>query len=173
VPDDPLEIEINAGLQGLFISLNTSLEAEMQLFAATLQKEVAVMRARGMADEAIYQVLLQDAREGGRIFTQFSTSIKSQMYRGISDAGQVGSHAFYRSEGIDIQRMQWINVTGPAGNCPDCESREGRIEDAETWEMIGTPRSGWSVCRGNCDCLLEVVVSGMPTRVTMEAQATA
>jgi len=41
--------------------------------------------------------------------------------------------------------------------CPDCERRAGTEGDMESFNLIGTPGSGWSVCREHCDCVLEPI----------------
>ena len=38
--------------------------------------------------------------------------------------------------------------------CPDCRPRQGRIETMELWELIGEPRSGFSMCGTDCTCRL-------------------
>jgi hypothetical protein len=42
-------------------------------------------------------------------------------------------------------------------HCPDCVSRDGRVEDMETWKLIGLPKDGWSVCNNYCTCSLKKV----------------
>jgi hypothetical protein len=38
--------------------------------------------------------------------------------------------------------------------CPDCLPRHGQIDSWERWAVRGLPRSGWSVCRDKCQCVL-------------------
>lgn len=38
--------------------------------------------------------------------------------------------------------------------CPDCTPRNGRVETLEIWELLGGPKSGFSVCGVDCTCRL-------------------
>jgi hypothetical protein len=50
--------------------------------------------------------------------------------------------------------LQWRTSRGPRV-CDDCAPRHGMGGlTLDEWERIGLPGSGWSVCGGNCECLL-------------------
>ena len=70
---------------------------------------------------------------------------------GITSSAQIAQILTYKQEGI--QEFKWVTVSSRA--CPQCAERAGRTESYEYWQTIGLPRSGFSVCRGNCRCHLE------------------
>ena len=45
--------------------------------------------------------------------------------------------------------------TNSSNTCPDCAARNGRVQSWKTWELVGMPKSGFSVCGANCKCSLE------------------
>lgn len=50
--------------------------------------------------------------------------------------------------------------TESAKPCPDCLRRNGQRRTLEEWELIGRPRSGFSVCGRNCKCILDSTGEG-------------
>lgn len=58
----------------------------------------------------------------------------------------------------DLERLQrdaehtWICAL--VRTCHDCLPRHGQSDTMGNWRRRGKPRSGWSVCRGHCKCLL-------------------
>ena len=70
-------------------------------------------------------------------------------------------------EARDIQNnMRW--VTFFARSCPDCISRHGRVQSYTDWQSEGLPRSGATVCRSHCHCVL--VPDDYPTRISAPIQ---
>jgi len=153
-------------LDPIIIGLEELLALELLSFAGTLRKEIATMRIAGMADEAIYQVLLNDAEMGGKIFGSFANSIKSQMYGTITKSSVAGKEAYFRAEGIDTKLERWMTVSKTP--CPDCSSRAGRVETKEYWEAVGIEGSGWSVCGRHCQCQRVPVESNTPDEIRLE-----
>ena len=39
--------------------------------------------------------------------------------------------------------------------CPDCAPRNGMKRTYSEWELVGLPKSGFSVCGGNCRCVID------------------
>jgi hypothetical protein len=60
------------------------------------------------------------------------------------------------SEEDDNDEYEWV-LGKNHRHCPDCEARAGRTETLEDWELIGTPKSGFSVCQDFCRCQLKKV----------------
>ena len=56
-------------------------------------------------------------------------------------------------EEAGVQEYMWVTVS--KNPCFQCSERAGRSEEMLVWELIGLPRSGFSICRGNCKCHLE------------------
>ena len=51
------------------------------------------------------------------------------------------------------ERFAWRVESG--NPCPDCVSRNGRVETLYEWNLLGLPKSGWSICGANCHCTLQ------------------
>ena len=154
-------------LADIEITLEALTLLEVETFEVLLQKEIATMRLKKMSEEAIFQVLLNDAETGGRVFGQFASGIKTQMYGAVTDASRAGENQYYEEQGLDTTLEKWIVVS--KNPCQDCLSREGRIETADYWEnVVGGPQSGFSVCKGNCQCRLAPVEVNAPDRVILK-----
>jgi hypothetical protein len=57
-------------------------------------------------------------------------------------------------EGVEKPLYKWVTVKDNKV-CPDCTPRHGQVKSMKDWRLIGLPRSGWSVCRSRCRCVLE------------------
>jgi len=173
VPDDKqLTIEIANriyGEGGLVTNLNGAVNDEIAIFAAEMEKELRGLRRAGMTDNAIRQLLLDDIEAGGgRFFKPFRNAIVAQLNTGIAEAAEIGKNTFLESEGVDTSRWKWGVTQSKSGPCPDCAPRAGRVETMDVWETIGTPRSGFSVCRENCLCRLDPAGIDTPDKVIIE-----
>ena len=111
---------------------------------------ISTLRASGATDSTIQTLLMADLAEGGRIFSVFQNGIKNTVMDGLGMASSTAGFKVYDKAGV--RRFQWVTVG--SGTCPDCATREGRIGTMDLFASIGTPRSGWSVCRGHCRCRL-------------------
>lgn len=158
------KIDYQRELAAMGVTLENLLALDVQVFAGKLEAEIAAMRIQGMAEESIYQVLLKDAQESGRLFGEFSNTIKLRIYGGLKQASRVGEHAIYHARGISTDLLKWVTI---GKNCPDCDTRAGREEPAEIWATIGEPGTGWSLCRSACDCRLVPVSIKLPNRTTL------
>lgn len=146
--------QLSFSLTNLYSDLSLNIEEEVEIFALTLQAEVNSMRRAGMADKSIYNSLLKDARENGRVFGQFNNKVKDVLYAGVQGASAIGERALYQSEGVNLERWVWVTTVSPTGPCPDCAANEGMELSYNDWIDIGLPGSGWSVCKGACLCEL-------------------
>ena len=66
----------------------------------------------------------------------------------------------------DSVMMQWVSVGSPK-ICVDCEGRIGQVESWNTWESIGLPASGFSVCKEFCYCQLVPANVPMPSSLRL------
>jgi len=134
--------------------LSISLQAKAKKTAITLEEYINLLRASGMADSEIRKNLLADLNEGGRIFGEFYRGL------GIDITGQMGvlsrSATALRFGFQPKQECVWVSVSIQEGDkaCPDCEPRHGEVDTYESWTLRGLPKSGFSVCRTNCKCVL-------------------
>lgn len=114
----------------------------------TLQEFIAAARMQGISDDAIESELVRDLEEGGRIFGEFRSAVKATS-NGIIN--RMRDSAQFSAIGIDTQ-YRWSAVL--VNTCPDCLKRHGRVQDWADWEAEGLPRTGQTVCKENCRCVL-------------------
>ena len=121
------------------------------LTVAELELLIKSMAVAGATPAAVREYLLYDLENGGRIFGSLANGITNATTMGITSSSQIAQMLTYKQKGI--QEFMWITVSKKP--CFQCQDRAGRTESWEMWETIGLPRSGFSVCRGNCKCHLE------------------
>ena len=127
-----------------------------QATKSAIDIELFIMQGRlaGMTDDVIEALLIADLAEGGFILGAYANGVTSSVKGGVNLLGKAGSMNEYINAGVE--QYQWITTNGK-NVCPDCQPREGRVEDKETWESIGEPATGWSVCKLHCKCTLEAM----------------
>jgi len=116
--------------------------------AITLEEYIGLRVAQGVGKEIIKAELLLDLETGGRIFGEFRRSVQATANGSIHrfrDAGMTSEI------GLDTN-YKWVAVL--VNTCPDCMDRHGREQSWEEWENEGMPRTGHTVCRQNCKCML-------------------
>ena len=119
------------------------------IFVERIEQEIAILRTAGMSDAGIIRTLTNDLSTGGRIFGEYSRSIKRGIVLGIMQGFRVGQDAIYG----DSVNFRWVSVGSP-NICDDCESRINQVLTWNEWEAEGLPASGFSVCKENCYCQL-------------------
>lgn len=135
-------------------ALSINIKAKAAKTAITLQEYVQTLRASGVADDVIRKSLDDDLTNGGRIFGEF--------FRGISMdvSGRVGEltrkTSMLRFGFAPDEKLSWVAVSMTEGDkaCPDCEPRHKEVDTFQNWTLRGLPKTGWSVCRSNCKCIL-------------------
>lgn len=115
----------------------------------SLEELITNMKATGMSNTAIRQTLLNDLNNNGQIFGAFKNKIKSSVKNGVEFASNQESKKVWLDEGV--QEFQWISV-GDKSVCPDCEERHKEVGTMEFFDLLGQPKSGFSVCGSNCRC---------------------
>lgn len=116
--------------------------------AITLEEYIQTRVLLGASEESIEAELLRDLEEGGRIFGEFRNAIKAtsngviNRTRDAAIFGQLGIEAPYR----------WVAVL--INTCPDCLKRHNKVKSWLEWEKDGLPRTGQTVCKENCKCIL-------------------
>lgn len=130
------------------MSMEVSLSAAVTRTTASLDELIDRLRLQGLSDDVILEQLDDDLAQGGRIFGEFRRAIKSTTEGTI---GSISTDSYLEEFGTDIQ-FTWVAAL--VNTCEDCISRHGEVKLYEDWEKEGLPRSGWSVCRANCQCVL-------------------
>lgn len=134
----------------VFRALQINLQAQASRTAVTLQEFISSQKAAGVSDAILERVLLEDLTSGGRIFGEFNRGLQLNIQGRL---GQLSNEATKVELGVEDETpMTWIAAL--VNTCPDCLPRHGETDTAKNWELRGEPRTGWSVCRSNCQCQL-------------------
>lgn len=129
-------------------SMEIGLSTAVRRATASLEEIIDRLRIQGLSDGRILETLEQDLADGGRIFGEFRRAVKATTEGTI---GSISTDAYLDEFGTDID-FTWIAAL--VNTCEDCLSRHGDVRPYPEWEKEGLPRSGWSVCRANCQCVL-------------------
>ena len=137
--------------EDLNVFLSSKMLGVAEKSAIDIDLYVQELRLAGLTDDAIEVLLMADLTSSGFIFGAYANQITGTVKDSVGLLGKTSSMDVYRQAGV--KEYQWIVVNG-IDACPDCQPREGRAEEMELWYEIGTPGSGWSVCRSHCACVL-------------------
>ncbi len=135
---------INKELQTLEILLT----AKVGRTTLTLNEYIQMRLAQGATMEVIRTDLLTDLEESGRIFGEFINALKPTFAGSTNRFRDAGALA---EMGIS-QKYRWVAVL--INTCPDCLDRHNKSKLWGEWENEGLPRTGATVCKENCKCVL-------------------
>lgn len=138
--DEQIDRELNA--MAIFL---TSKAAKTAL---TIDEFVQARLALGATKQAIEQQLIDDLNNNGRIFSEFRRSVKATARGSVNRVRDIG---YFSEFGVD-REYRWSAVL--VKTCPDCIDRHGQVKSWDEWEAVGLPRTGSTVCRENCHCVL-------------------
>lgn len=124
------------------------LEAKAQRTAITLDEYIKTRLLQGTSKDIIRKELIDDLENNGRIFSEFRRSITSTAKGSVN---RVRDSGYFSKFGVTT-KYRWSAVL--VKTCPDCLERHGRVQTWEEWEAEGLPRTGATVCRENCHCVL-------------------
>ena len=116
--------------------------------ALTIDEFVQTRLLSGSSRAEIQTQLLDDLNNNGRIFSEFRRSVKSTAKGSINRVRDAG---YFSEFGVD-KFYRWSAVL--VRTCPDCLDRHGTSASWDEWEASGLPRTGATVCRENCHCVL-------------------
>ena len=128
----------------------------MQIFLTSKASKTAITideyvqtRLKQGADPAVIEAdLLKDLNEGGRIFGEFRNAIRATT-KGVIN--RTRDNAIFADLGI-LTPYRWIAVL--INTCDDCLERHNEVKNWAEWEAEGLPRTGATICKENCQCLL-------------------
>jgi len=145
-------------LEDLSIIIGTTLATASAKTVLDLQGIITQMRTSGMSDDAIRNFLLNDLKQGGRIFGQYRNAIKNTVGNAVTFSSRVAQKEVFESAGV--KRYKWVSISKKEGKqpCPDCAERDGEVGTYEFFTTVGLPQSGFSVCQFACNCKLEPVI---------------
>lgn len=136
------------GITRELATLDITLSAKIARTAITIEEYINVRRAQGATLAVIRADLLTDLESGGRVFGEFTNAMKptfagsTHRFRDAGALAEMGVSNKYR----------WVAVL--VNTCPDCMDRHNKIKQWAGWEDDGLPRTGATVCKENCKCVL-------------------
>lgn len=116
--------------------------------SVTIEEYINTRLLQGASSDSIEKDLIEDLENGGRIFSEFTSSIRSTVNGSISRSRD---SAMFSDENVEEQYV-WVAVL--INTCPDCIARHGINKTYAQWEAEGLPRTGITVCKENCKCVL-------------------
>lgn len=145
--DDILNALVTRELQTLEIYLT----AKASRTAISLEEYINTRLLQGASEQSIERDLIDDLENGGRIFSEFRNAIRATTNGSIHRSRDT---AMFSDEGKTIAQEQYRWTAVLINTCPDCLDRHGRAQTLAEWEAEGLPRSGVTVCKENCKCVL-------------------
>ncbi len=143
--EDFLQAKLDMETEALMISL----EANAAVTAVRVEEFIDLSLMQGISPAEIREQLLTDLHQGGRLFGEFRNSVKATGRGSINrmrDAGQLAEHEIE-------QAFRWAAVM--VNTCEDCLRRHNLpAMEWDEWVAIGLPRTGRTICKQNCKCML-------------------
>jgi len=138
-------------IDGANLAIRVNLNRTVSVTTINLESLIETMRSSGASDKVIKEVLMNDLKNGGKIFGQFKNQFKAIGEYGIGNMANIGIVSVLSSK-YEGQEYKWQAVG--RNICPDCQDRHGQIATWEEWKLAGLPQSGFSVCGMHCKCTL-------------------
>jgi len=123
--------------------------AAVDIFVTRIESEILRLRQANITDREILRILSDDFATSGRIFGEFGNNLRRGIVSGIMQGARFGQDEVYGNR----MKFRWVSV-GSSKICIDCQARIGQVEAWETWESLGLPATGFSVCKEFCYCQL-------------------
>ena len=120
--------------------------AAVDIFVTRIESEILRLRQANVRDGEILRIISTDFNGTGR---EFGNNLRRGIVSGIMQGARVGQDEVYGNR----MKFRWVSV-GSSKICVDCQARIGQVEAWETWESLGLPATGFSVCKEFCYCQL-------------------
>jgi len=156
-------------IKALMLVIHNGAMVEGSKQTLTFQQQLNRLRALGMGDAEIRQLLLNDFVDANPVyFGAYRSAIKEQIAGGIHQAYETAAVDAYRESGVTGD-FRWTTV-GDNKSCADCAERAGEIRPLDEWELIGLPKSGFSRCGERCRCEITPVAFDAPDRIVTKKE---
>jgi len=110
------------------------------------------MKAREISDQQVIDVLLDDFDNDGALFRGLKRSLGNTV---TSTAGNVENIVTVDQWEEERSGQVYTWICALRLTCPDCLPLHGTSQSYSEWKASpGLPRTGWSVCRSHCECIL-------------------
>ena len=123
--------------------------AAVDIFAARIESEILRLRQANIRDAEIIRILGDDFSNRGRVFGEYANNLRRGVVSGVMQGARLGQDTVYGNR----LKFRWVSV-GSNKICIDCQSRIGQVETWDTWQSLGLPATGFSICKENCYCQL-------------------
>lgn len=128
-----------------------NLEVAGDIFKLSAKDLIKRFQSRGLSEEQIINVMLDDFDNNGPLFGRLKNMFGSASDDALGNVENESVAQGFEEQGFSNIET-WIAVL--VNTCVDCFPRHGRTRSHEEWEQLGLPRSGFSVCRQRCQCKL-------------------
>lgn len=129
-------------------TLEILLAAKADRASISLNEYIDSRVAQGASLQTIEQDLIDDLLNNGRIFSEFRNAVRATV---IGSVNRVRDSQIFIEEGVEAE-YSWIAIL--VNTCPDCLELHGQSKTYAEWEDFGLPRTGITVCKENCRCML-------------------
>jgi hypothetical protein len=147
---DGINIKVESAFIELSYDVADELIDELNKIQIDFDKYVSKQQLQ-LAPEAFKSMLNGQSSIPQTLIDSFINRISSVFSGAVNYAETIGE-LLAKIPGKDNEILVWQNVG--IKNCPDCQGREGKEATREEWLQIGFPKSGWSICGHNCNCVL-------------------
>ena len=128
-----------------------NLDSLTEVYVLELKSVARNLLLGGLSETEVTRQLEENiratGRETGAYFNAISSDVKSAIFQ-IADQAAQDAFAFENLQ----DRQRWITFFGKS--CPDCRARHNLVKSYDEWLSEGLPRSGATVCRQHCHCVL-------------------
>jgi hypothetical protein len=129
--------------------MTKSMAATKQVFQLKITNLITQLETRGLSDQQVINVLLDDLNNDGQIFGGLKRQLIGDSQEFIEVAGsRLTAEEFQIQSGEESGT--WVAIL--VNTCEDCLPRHGQTKTYNEWEELGMPRSGFSVCKSKCQC---------------------
>lgn len=148
---DFMEKEIEYGANQ---RLTAQLNAATMNYVVSTKSLLSNLLLGGMRDNA-HTVVEGEIRGCGGSTGRYLNAVagSAQAYP-FNVADQAMAQAFEHEFQKPIRETRWQWVTFFTRSCPDCRDRHAQVENYDRWQWRGLPRTGHTVCRAHCHCVL-------------------
>lgn len=138
-------------ITGELAILQKSLKTTKEVFTLKAAELITNLGLRGLSEEQIINVLLDDFENDGALFGGLKRQLigDAQSFAEVTSS-ELDTRIIFEESGQEP--MVWLAIL--VNTCEDCIPRHGTTHTYEEWQALGLPATGWSVCKFHCKCQL-------------------
>jgi len=128
------------------------LQRDVGVLASNIDLYKLNMRAAGISPQKAIEQLVTAGKEGVGLAAQFEKSAASLAVASARREAQSQALAEYIEQTAPGEDWEWITIS--TNTCPDCMERGGKVLPLASWQQLGTPGEGRTICGPACMCQL-------------------